>query len=560
MRMLHWPRVVSVGRAVAVAFTVFLSPGPDNTVWAQRPVAGKGDVLTVAIPKFWPPHYIAENVPKPTGFAIEIFDAVAALAGYRVNYVIKPNFKEVNDALTRGEVDAVPNMGIIPARQKLMNFTDPVETFVVSLFVRTDTQGVAGLRDLYGKRVAAVKRNIANRILLDHPEIKPVVFNDIRAAVFDLLAGRVDGLIYPVPVVRSLAREIGISNRLKSVGPPLREIKRGIAVNLGRPDVHRRLDAATRNFVKTPEYQRIYTKYFGAPPDGLPLEEVLTIGGIGLVALIMLFSGWHYFTVMGLNRTLEQRVRSRTRELHEAQDDLVRAERLATLGELTGTMAHELRNPLGVVVSSFGAIKLGSGRPGHDVGASIARAERSIERCTRIIDELLDYAQVKTAHFAPVDVDRLVAEVLQDYEAPGNVTIRNELHAEGKSIDGDSEQLRRLLINFLDNGRDAIVQRLENETNFTGGTLLVSTRAVDDEIEIVVADDGVGIEPDGLEKIFEPLYSTKSFGVGLGLPNAQNIAVQHQGRITVESEPGKGTEMRVKLPLRAKELDRKAVA
>lgn len=554
-------RRVVPGKGAAIAAAIVLLAGNVVAAAMAQPItAGETETITASIPKFWPPHYIAEEGAEPTGFGVEILNAVAARAGYRVSYQVKLTVKEAIVALYRGEVDVMPNVGIIPSREKRAKFTDPVETFVVSLFVRADSQGFVGIADLYGGRVGTVIQNIGNKILLDHPEIEPVVFGDIREALFDLLAGRIDGLIYPVPVINLLTQEIGISERVKRVGPPLREIKRGIAVHPSRIEIHRRLSAVTREFVKTAEYRKIYTKWFAKPSRDWPFEKVVTMGGIGLAVVIVIFSGWHYLTAMRMNRALEKRVELRTKELRDAQDDLVRSERLATLGQLTGTMAHELRNPIGAVVTAFEIIKRKAKDPEYDLTNSLDRAERSIGRCTKIINELLNYAQVKRPDRSRVDADSLVAEVLDDYEAPATVTIERDLNAGKVAIEGDAEQIRRLLINLLDNGCDAIVEKTTRDGELSEGRLGVSTAVVDGGLEFVVSDDGIGISPDVLKRVFEPLFSTKSFGVGLGLPNAQNIVSAHRGKMSVRSDPDSGTRIHVWLPAVEQQPGRKAVA
>ena len=546
--------------AVIAAAILLLAVSVGGPALAQPIAAGETETITAAIPQFWPPHYIAEDGAEPTGFGVEILNAVAARAGYRVSYQVTPTVGGAMDTLIRGEVDVMPNVGIVPARKKLVSFTEPVETFVVSLFVRADSQGVTGIADFDGGRVGTVVRNIGNRILLDYPKIEPVVFDDIREALFDLLAGRIDGLIYPVPVIDLLTQEIGISDRIKRAGKPLREIKRGIAVHPTRVEIHNRLSAVTKEFVKTAEYREIYTKWFAKPSRDWPLEKVVTRGGAGLAVLIVIFSGWHYFAVMRMNRALEKRVELRTKELRDAQDEVVRSERLATLGQLTGTMAHELRNPIGSVVTAFEIIKRKARDPDYDLTNSLNRAERSIGRCTRIINELLDYAQVKRPGRSRVDADPLVAEVLDDYAAPATVTIGRDLSAPNAVIEGDAEQIRRLLINFLDNGCDAIAEKAARDGELSEGRLGVSTAVVDGGLEIVVSDNGIGIAPDTLERIFEPLFSTKPFGVGLGLPNAQNIVSAHGGKLSVSSDPESGTRMHVWFPSLPRAPDRKAVA
>lgn len=527
---------------IALAFA-FVEPTA-----AQNRAETAKSLITTAIPRAWPPHYIAEEGARPTGFAVEILDAVAARAGYTVSYRVTPTMREAFDMAANGEVDVMANVGIIEERKKLFTFTDPVETFVLGIFVRADSQDITGSADLAGRRVAVIERNVGLRLMGKREDVESIQFADVRTALFELVAGRVDALVYPVPIIEDLARDVGIDRRIKVVGQPLLEVRRAIAVHPSRTEVHRRLSAAVADFVGTPEYQEIYVRWFGAPAPYWTARRVLTIAGAVLLAVIAAGSLWHYRTVVRLNRTLETRVEQRTEELRQVQADLLRKERLATLGELTGTMAHELRNPLGSVVSSFAVIKHRLGSDAPELDRSIGRAERNIGRCTGIIDDLLDYAQIKSAHRQPTSLDELVREIAAEYQAPHGVTLEERLSLGDRLVAVDREQIRRVIINFLDNACHAIADRTEAQPDAPAGKIVIETAADDGSVSISVADNGLGIAAEHRDKVFEPLFSTKPFGVGLGLPGALNIVSEHGGKLDVDSTPGEGTLFTIRFP------------
>lgn len=527
------------------AAVLLLAPG--FAAAAQNPQGGSSTTITASIPESWPPHYIAEEGRKPTGFAVEILDAVAQRAGYKVTYKVTKTMREAYDMAVEGSVDLMPNVGVVPERLSEFAFTDPVETFVVSIFVRADTQDIDGAPDLARHRVAVVKRNMGLRLMSERPDVESVVFEDIRSALFDLVAGRVDAMIYPAPILQDLAQQVGIERRIKIVGEPLLEVKRAIAVNPSRTEIHRRLSAAVSEFVGTPEYQEIYLRWFGRPPEYWTAARVLALAGGIIVVIVLGFSLWHYRTVVHLNRTLEDRVERRTRELRDAEAELRRKERLATLGELTGTVAHELRNPLGAIVTSFAVIKNKLKGDGSDLSRSFDRAERNIDRCTGIIDELLEYAQIKLVNREAIDFDRLVGEILDEYDLPAGISLYRNLGLEHRIVSADPEHIRRIIVNFMDNACQAIDALADGEA--ASGCVTVCTKPSGTGIELSISDNGVGIPPDLLDRIFEPLFSTKPFGVGLGLANAQNIVVAHGGRLSVANNPDGGARIAVWLPL-----------
>jgi len=245
-----------------------------------------------------------------------------------------------------------------------------------------------------------------------------------------------------------------------------------------------------------------------------------------------------------LQASLEQseaEVRTREAELEEAQRELVRKERLATLGQLIATVSHELRNPLGTVRGSVFIIS--QRLLGKDLGVERAldRAERNIVRCDRIIEDLLDYTRTSELELQPVNLDRWLEIALEEYLFPANINVHVALEGKTEALI-EPERLRRCLINLLNNACDALKDRETRE-------LWVHSVRTDQRIEIGVRDSGCGIPEENLEKIFEPLFSTKSFGVGLGLPTVHQVMEQHGGGLEIESREGEGTTAVLWLPL-----------
>lgn len=247
-----------------------------------------------------------------------------------------------------------------------------------------------------------------------------------------------------------------------------------------------------------------------------------------------------------LNDELEERVALRTRELRETQAELIKKERLATLGQLTATVSHELRNPLGAMRTSAYVLaqSLADGDP--RVLRAVERIERSIERCDRIIDELLDFTRSRVADRLETDIDAWLTEVLGEQTVPAGATLRREAGLAGVTAAIDPDSMRRVIINLLENAFQAMP---EAETASRPRQVTVTTRPSRTGFEIEIADTGPGIAPDVLPRIFEPLFSTKSFGVGLGLPTVRHVVEQHEGSIDVDTVEGEGCRFIIRLPL-----------
>ena len=231
-------------------------------------------------------------------------------------------------------------------------------------------------------------------------------------------------------------------------------------------------------------------------------------------------------------------------ERKKLQADLFRKERLAAMGQLTATVAHELRNPLGAVSMSLGVIGKKVGETGLDLSRAIDRAARSMKRCETIITELLDFARARGLQPQPVELDSWLGSVLDEYDVPEGIDLVCDLRCADLTVNADADALRRAVINLMDNACDALIDGAANGSR----KLTVSTARSADGAEIIITDNGPGIAADILPDIMEPLVSTKSFGTGLGLPTVKRIMEEHGGGIAIESRDSEGVRAILRLP------------
>ena len=259
--------------------------------------------------------------------------------------------------------------------------------------------------------------------------------------------------------------------------------------------------------------------------------------------------------VTELNRhrnDLENLVEERTKELHDTQNELVRKERLATLGQLTATVSHELRNPLGAMRPSVYVIQKNSDQGNERMQKAIERLDRNIDRCDRIIDELLDFTRITDLHLESVFIDEWLESVISEQVIPDGIKIEKDLDLSGVKLDIDSDRLRRAIINIIENACHAMMDENKKSVLSKESYLIINTGVSDKNIEITITDTGRGMSQEILGKIFEPLFSTKGFGVGLGMPTVKQIINQHGGVIEIKSEEGKGTRITLLLPISEK--------
>jgi PAS domain S-box-containing protein len=293
--------------------------------------------VTAAVPRSFPPHYTVNEGGKPVGFGIDVMERVAAITGLKVTYLIMDSWTDVAEAVKGGRADLIPNIGITASRRAWLDYTSPVETFAVSLFVRKQTDHIKGEDDLTGHKVAAVKFNVGVDLLKGREDIELKIFPHAGDAVFKLLSGQVDALVYPVPVLMKMVQEAGVDHRIKTAGKPLLEIKRAIGVRKGNALLVQKLDQAVNRFGGTPEYRKTHVKWFGQPKAfWTPGKLVFVMGGVVLSLFIIMFV-WRYHTVSRLNRRLIDTVA----ELRRTEKELRRTNRaLIVLSESNEAVIH----------------------------------------------------------------------------------------------------------------------------------------------------------------------------------------------------------------------------
>lgn len=318
--------------------------------------------VTAAVLRHWPPQYELNEYGQPSGFAIDILEEVAALANLEVIYQMVDSWEEAFDALKNGHADLIPNHGITPERKEWFAFTSPVETFLVVIFVRQSTLDINHPGDLSGHVIATIKYNVGTRLMNHFSNIEHKVFLNVNEAFLELLAGQVDALIYPQPVLMKLAMEAGLEDRIKVVGPPLAEIKRAISVRKDNEALLKRLEPAVKGFVLSKKYEEIYARWYGRPnPYWTPKRLIIAMTG-----LIFILALWHTLRVTKVNRQLKQ-----------SFEDQKRAEAALRAGEEKYRLIVENQSDLTIKLDADGRLLFASPSFCETFGISNGHIEES---------------------------------------------------------------------------------------------------------------------------------------------------------------------------------------
>ena len=243
-------------------------------------------------------------------------------------------------------------------------------------------------------------------------------------------------------------------------------------------------------------------------------------------------------------RTLEEKVQQRSRDLQGMQRQLMQSEKLASLGKLAAGVAHEINNPMTGILTNA-SLLLEDLPPADPRREDLETIVNETIRCRRIVKGLLDFARQSQPEKKRVIVNETVRNslsLLRNQASFRNIEIVEELDPYLPEILADPNQLQQVFVNILINASEAMHQ---------SGRIRVASRRADrtgEQIEVAIADTGPGITPDAVSKLFDPFYTTKSTGTGLGLAVSYGIVQRHGGTIEVESEPGQGATFIVRLP------------
>jgi signal transduction histidine kinase len=233
-------------------------------------------------------------------------------------------------------------------------------------------------------------------------------------------------------------------------------------------------------------------------------------------------------------------VAERTRALEAAQAELLVKERLAVLGHFAGSVSHELRNPLAVIESSAYLLNQMSAGADDKLKTHLGKIRDNVRKSNNIIESLINLSRMEKPKTEKHDLAHVVSMSLDSSRIPETVEVHLNCPEQDVFVHVDPEQIRMALKNIIGNA----VQAMEGS-----GELTLSVQASGDgPVELTVADTGPGIAPENLGKVFDPLFSTKTHGIGFGLSITKMIIENHGGTIRAEGEPGSGAVFIITFP------------
>jgi two-component system NtrC family sensor kinase len=249
---------------------------------------------------------------------------------------------------------------------------------------------------------------------------------------------------------------------------------------------------------------------------------------------------------------LEYKVQKKSEELSEIQNELIHIERIASLGKLSSSVAHELNNPLSSILTYTKLVskKINRMELDEELSGSLLKhlvvIEKETKRCGEIVKGLMDFSRKGQEDFKDTHLHQVFKEtydLIEHQMKMANIHFYTDFGATQDLVSCNENQIKQVCVALLVNASEAVTEN---------GEILMKTSNSDGEhIKLDIIDNGVGIPPQDIQHIFQPFFSAKrqASGIGLGLAIVHGIVQSHKGRVDVESEPGKGTTMSVIFPL-----------
>lgn len=529
----------------------------------------------------YPPYEFADEHGRPSGFNVELTQAIAEVMGMRVEIRLGA-WSEVRRALDAGMIDVLQGVSYSVERAREMDFSPPFAIVHHSIYAREGTPALSVLQELMGREVIVQKNGIAHdEFLVSGMDVKLLLRQNAAETLRLLASGAGDYAVVAMVPAEYLVRELGLSN----IVPVARRIQAReycYAVKKGNSELLSRFSEGLAILQKTGRYETIHRKWLGVLSEHrVSWTTVARYAAIGMAPLVLLLVGSTLWS-RSLRKQVAQRThalsmeiaeRKRAEEnLREHQEQLVQADKMTALGTLVSGVAHEINNPNGLILINLpilmevfqdmepileehcrqhGDCFLGGlpySRMREEIPQMFSVMFEGSRRIKRIVEDLKDFSRRDgSGSTEAVDLNAVVQTAIRLVD---HLIRKSTNHFQVEYADrlpvlrGNAQRLEQVVVNLLLNACQALPdpdRKLSVKTfhDREAGTVVLE-----------VYDEGVGIEPENLPHLTDPFFTTRreAGGTGLGLSLSATIVKEHRGTLTFSSSPGEGTRVSLTLP------------
>jgi signal transduction histidine kinase len=561
-------------------------------------LASRAEIVFAGQESYPPFEFIHPRHGGYTGMAIELIRWIATEFGFNAVFLPMP-FANAQQAVEKGEADALTGIFTSEERSKRFDFSEEVFAVPASIFVRTERTDVLEIEDLKGKRVAIQRGDYAMEYLSNRGIPVSYQYTDDFPSALNLVAsGEADALIGDEQIVLYYLYSTGLAGDIKKVADPLYTGSDCMAVAKGNDILLSILDKGLAHAKATGTFNRIYEKWLGTSystgTSRLDKWAMPLLAGFGVLLIIALVAiAW----TLQLNRVVQKKtaeLRDLNLELKDSNDRLtaanaqlimdmeerarmeeerrrlearmIKAQNYESLSLLAGGVAHDFNNLLTTIIGAIDAA-MGTGKLQPEAVQHLGDAVDTARQAGELAKRMLDFSGRTVSAREPLNLSEMISSMTKVLEAasPHRTPLRFQLDEQTVMVRGDPVQLRQVIVNLVVNAGESY----ETSGSSIQTERLVSIRVGVQDIDSVmvasiraghelppgryaiieVEDTGSGIEPETMGKLFDPFFSTKKKGRGLGLAALAGIVQAHAGAIAVQSSPDRRTTFTVILPL-----------
>lgn len=504
-----------------------------QTSWGQANLPK--NTLKIGGDENYPPYEFIDKEDDFRGFNVDIIRAIAIELGIDIQ-LIPGRWDDTMSSLISGDVDAVQGMTLTPEREKLFDFTEEIVINSQNIFVLNETSNIADLSDLKGKKVAIQAEDVTKNIIKDVAGIIIIEKENQLEAIKSLLEKEVDAYVGNRATGIYNIQTYNLTNTVKIVGEPLYSTEYAIAVKKGDLELLNLLNSGLSEIKANGTYDKIYKKWFGEVlfDEAKQWRNIFYI--ISTAFLIsLIFIGIIYMW----NKRLKREVDIRTQQIVELNKQTIHNDKMRSLGKLSSSIAHEIRNPLTSIKAFIDMIPFKI-EDDNFKSELMKIVPSEIKRLDDLVGSLLDYSKPKVSKPEKIllgDVLDIVFTLLNQKLQTSK--IKTIVKVPELYIYVDKSQMQQILINIILNSIDAI----EVE-----GIIEIEAKTRGNMTSINIKDNGKGVPNEIIDKAFDPFFTSKKTGYGIGLSVTDRLVKDNGGTIKLTSEENKGTDVEIIVP------------
>jgi signal transduction histidine kinase len=481
------------------------------------------EVFRVAGDIQFPPYEFLDSDGIYKGFNVDLLKAISLVTGLEFEF-IPMKWEDAFYSIERGKADIIQGMKESEDRRTRFNFTDSLLLNSQSIFVKNNYYSIINNSDLVGKMVSVLKEDIVYLELSMIKDITIIQYDTIEEAVAALLDGEVEAMVGNTLTVNYICKENNWIDQIKIVGKTLNEQKYSMAVSKNNPQLLRKLNEGLDEIQNNGMYDALHRKWFGTPiknaSKDTEVQIIILFFSLFVLSLIIL-------SIQLINRKLNRIIEEKTREEKILINELRNYDKLQFMDKIISSLAHEIRNPLTSIKIYTTQMK----NKLENKEFMLAAAEdipEEIDRIDALIKEFMEYTsprkpQIKVLNLKNELVNTIKFIKLQIRDIHVDLKIPEDIN-----IEFDLSHFKQIVINIMLNCKDALIGA-ENPS------IKIHGYSDGKNVNIEFVDNGCGMNEESLDYIFEPFYTTKDNGNGVGMFIVKKLVEENGGKIVAKN-------------------------